>query len=86
MIVQTAKWLSPWERAERLGLDSAAFEEFTMSVATADAVDRVKKSDRSNLKVSQYLCSWLIGKGKGIIRAMPYNSSLIALMMFKEEM
>lgn len=55
MIVQPAKWLSPWERAERLGLDSAAFEGVTMSVIASDAVDRIKKSDRSNLKVSQHI-------------------------------
>ena len=51
MIVQPAKWLTPQERAERLGLDSAAFGQFTMSVAAADAIDRIKKSDRSNWKV-----------------------------------
>lgn len=51
MIVQPAKSISPQERAKRLGLDPAAFGEFTMSVAAADAVDRIKKSDRSNWKV-----------------------------------
>lgn len=72
MIAQPAKPISPQERAIMLGLDPAAFGQFTMSVAAADAVDRIKKSDRSNWKVRVFIsCSWLIGDGRSIIKATP---------------
>jgi hypothetical protein len=57
MIVKEILPLSPQGRAERLGLDASEFDHIKMNEVAAEAVNFIKRKDRSNLKVSIRRCS-----------------------------
>ena len=70
---------TPSQRAKKLGLSSSRFLGSSMSANSREAIEFIKKKDRSDNKVKISLQSWMNGHKENYTVRMPLNNCSIHL-------